>query len=584
MHEISKIIQFLSIIHMTLVTQEYESAFDSGPQGVDTKETHIWGPPGCGKTTYTSRQISNAVKKYGANGVLVTSFTRAAAAELVMRDLPIPKEAVGTLHSHCYRALEYPTIAEGEIPAWNREYPQFRLTGRSDDVEEGTMEAEFTVRTRGDELYAKLQILRAKMVPATQWPESVRKFSTSWEEWKREAALSDFTDLLERALRDFHIAPGDPRVIFVDEGQDLSPLQLALVRQWGRHTDHLLLAADDDQAILTFAGADPDALLQKSGREYFRHVLSQSYRVPRTVHRLSQLWIAGLTKREPKEYLPRDAEGEVRLLHRGNHKSPEAILNDAERYLAQGKSVMFLTTCSYMLEPLKRALRQRGLAFHNPYRFKRLDWNPLTPGQRGASPVDRILSYLKPRPEFHSAAWCGADLRHWAGWIRSDGVLQPGAVDAIKRMSPTDIVSIGTLDDLFESGNLEQLASAFDGSLGEYLRWWMERLPVKRRRQADYVARVALHNGVNALMDRPHLIIGTGHSVKGGEADVVYVFPDLSASGMRQWEGSRKDRDAVIRLGYVMITRARETLVICDPAGGHHMPLAALAAKVGRQA
>ena len=44
-----------------------------------------------------------------------------------------------------------------------------------------------------------------------------------------------------------------------------------------------------------------------------------------------------------------------------------------------------------------------------------------------------------------------------------------------------------------------------------------------------------------ALLDTPEIIIGTGHSVKGGEADVVYIFPDLSASGMRQWEGSRKD-------------------------------------------
>jgi hypothetical protein len=61
------------------------------------------------------------------------------------------------------------------------------------------------------------------------------------------------------------------------------------------------------------------------------------------------------------------------------------------------------------------------------------------------------------------------------------------------------------------------------------------------------------------------------------------MFPDLSASGMRQWEGTRKDRDAVIRLGYVMITRARETLVICEPSGPHHMPLAAFAAKVMRE-
>jgi hypothetical protein len=68
--------------------------------------------------------------------------------------------------------------------------------------------------------------------------------------------------------------------------------------------------------------------------------------------------------------------------------------------------------------------------------------------------------------------------------------------------------------------------------------------------------------------------------VKGGEADVVYLFPDLSASGIRQWEGPRHDRDAIIRLAYVMTTRARETLVICDPARFGYMPIAAMAGKL----
>ena len=61
---------------------------------------------------------------------------------------------------------------------------------------------------------------------------------------------------------------------------------------------------------------------------------------------------------------------------------------------------------------------------------------------------------------------------------------------------------------------------------------------------------------------------------------MVYLFPDLSAAGVRQWEGTRKERDAVIRLGYVMMTSARETLVICDPAESSYMPVAALAARI----
>src|SRR5579862_1388839 len=53
-------------------------------------EYRIFGPPGTGKTTYLSKQVKNAAERFGSDSVLVTSFTRAAAAELVGRDLPLP--------------------------------------------------------------------------------------------------------------------------------------------------------------------------------------------------------------------------------------------------------------------------------------------------------------------------------------------------------------------------------------------------------------------------------------------------------------------------------------------------------------
>ena len=155
---------------------------------------------------------------------------------------------------------------------------------------------------------------------------------------------------------------------------------------------------------------------------------------------------------------------------------------------------------------------------------------------------------------------------------------------AIKRISPTAVVTMEMLIHLFQPEGLDQLVAAIsEQPLDQCMRWWRDHLTVKERRQAEYPTTVALRHGVKALTETPRITIGTGHSVKGGEADVIYAFPELSASGMCQWEGSRKDRDAVIRLGYVMITRARETLVICEPAGASHMPLASSAAKVIRE-
>jgi Ni2+-binding GTPase involved in maturation of urease and hydrogenase len=70
-----------------------------------TSEYRIFGPPGTGKTTNLTRQIRRAVDRYGAESILVTSFSRGAAAELAGRDLPISADRVGTLHSHCWHAL-----------------------------------------------------------------------------------------------------------------------------------------------------------------------------------------------------------------------------------------------------------------------------------------------------------------------------------------------------------------------------------------------------------------------------------------------------------------------------------------------
>jgi superfamily I DNA/RNA helicase len=67
-----------------------------------------------------------------------------------------------------------------------------------------------------------------------------------------------------------------------------------------------------------------------------------------------------------------------------------------------------------------------------------------------------------------------------------------------------------------------------------------------------------------ALEESPRVIVGTIHSVKGGEADVVFLFPDLSPAGDSAYQLYGPQRDAVIRLFYVGMTRARQTLYICQ--------------------
>jgi hypothetical protein len=66
--------------------------------------------------------------------------------------------------------------------------------------------------------------------------------------------------LIDTCHRELSRAPGNPKAIFADEAQDLTPLQVALIRKWGRHTRYFVLAGDDDQTIYGFAEATPEAL------------------------------------------------------------------------------------------------------------------------------------------------------------------------------------------------------------------------------------------------------------------------------------------------------------------------------------
>jgi len=72
--------------------------------------------------------------------------------------------------------------------------------------------------------------------------------------YKDSFKLVDFTDMIER----FNVSELCPKfdVAFIDEAQDLSPIQWKMVDIIKKNTKYVILAGDDDQAIYGWAGAD----------------------------------------------------------------------------------------------------------------------------------------------------------------------------------------------------------------------------------------------------------------------------------------------------------------------------------------
>lgn len=532
-------------------------------------ERRVFGPPGTGKTTFIGNQLRKWAGEYGSDALVAISFTRAAATEIAGRDLPLKRAQVGTLHSFAYRALDGPDLTEGHVREFNDEHPAYALSlderGRV-DVDEPISDR--VSATEGDRLLARMEVLRAQQIDRAGWPSSVRGFGDAWEHWKHDSERVDFTDLIEHALRDVRWCPGLPSIGCFDEVQDFTPLELALVRAWGAHMDVLLLAGDDDQCIYGFKGATPDAFLDPPVPDEHKRILSQSYRVPARVHAAASQWVERLTRREPKHYEPREnAEGAVRVMHTANYKVPELAVREAIEHADAGRTVMLLTTCAYMLDPIKALLRREAVPFHNPYRRKRGDWNPLAPGgPRRRTSSDRLLAYLRTQESAwgdDACWWRGEDLKSWVDPLRAKELLARGAKTQIESLPGVEPVDLAVFDALWDPEHMERhLPRVYAGDLD----WYAEHLLASRAKAFDYPLRVARRRGAAILRERPRIVVGTIHSVKGGEADVVYLFPDLSAPGMREWEEGRVSRDGLIRQIYVGMTRAREQLVVCGRA------------------
>jgi DNA helicase-2/ATP-dependent DNA helicase PcrA len=485
---------------------------------------------------------------------------------------------VGTLHSIIYNALGSPDIAEVHAKEWNEANPGLEIGGVSANIlDEGGAESGGSRASRGELYLNALNIHRNRMTynPSFMQP-SVMHFKKRWDAWKKENNLMDFTDLIEYAYNDMPYAPNNPSVLFVDEAQDFTKLQLSVIRRWGLDTEWIVLVGDDDQTIYGFTGAQHNAFLQPPVDKRYKTVLKHSYRVPAAILERSQQLIKRVDEREPKTYYPRTdikgqpVEGEVIDTY-VNYKMSDDLLVEAMKYLNAGKKIMFLGSCSYHTDPIKKLLRERGFPFHNPYRRRRGDWNPLGSAGRGkVSAKDLLLNFLDMGTD--EPYWSIPKFVSWAQFLRVGemGLIRVKGNKAIKYLKEAIENNESGLHSCRHVFDKIISPQAIQPALNRDIEWLMKNVHTKKEEALRYPARVVNIRGKEALLEEPKIIIGTIHSVKGGETDVVFLFPDVSYQADIEMQ-SKAGMDAACRLFYVGMTRARESLILCDPAVGRSM-------------
>jgi ATP-dependent DNA helicase UvrD/PcrA len=257
---------------------------DAQREAVTTSATPlcVHAGAGSGKTRVLTRRIAHraAVGDLDPRHALALTFTRKAAGELRsrLRALGLRDEvAAGTFHATAFAQLRARWAERGQDPPQLLER-KLRFVGDlladRADAQDVVGEIEWaSARMVAPDDYPEVAT-RAGRRPPLPLPEMARVLRR-YGERKAEARMVDFDDLLRMAIR---IMTDEPeaaaahrwryRHLFVDEFQDVNPLQYRLLREWLGDGDDLFVVGDPHQAIYGWNGADARYL--DRFREVFR--------------------------------------------------------------------------------------------------------------------------------------------------------------------------------------------------------------------------------------------------------------------------------------------------------------------------
>ena len=586
---------------------------------------HTTGPamilagPGSGKTTVIAHRLKYLIEEYGADpsGILVITFTRAAAIEMQYRftkitDSSYPEVSFGTFHSIFYQIIRNSNICRNSNLTIVNE--SFKYEMIRDILSHLRSKGIISSDEHQDGLESISDIISeiSRIKNTGKNPDEASKslalskcFSDIYKLYNsrlKEFSKIDFDDMI---IRCYEILNSDRNIldfwrdkykfILIDEYQDINPMQYRVIKLLSEGRDNVFAVGDDDQSIYGFRGSDPGIMLDfpnSFGDKAVQVInLNINYRCGKIILDNSRLLIAENKERFEKELRSFDGAGSGSVVAR-RYESRQKQYEQIALFLKKHEeelgniAILFRTNSEalalsavlgtfgipnnldtgnkaiYEDEAVKLCLDYLAFAYegHKRSDFFKIMNHPMRYISRESAPKDvvnerDVTGYYRGNKQRTAAV---KELFRHLNMIEH---LRPSlSVRYIRRSIGIDKLYPGSTDALDE---FEKETSFYENTV-KMLREIREKADSSKDRIKEQRAKAARGNVVKLL---------TMHASKGLEFDIVWI-PDLNEGIIPSRNAtSCKETEEERRMLYVAMTRAKKALIMSYITGSKENPM-----------
>ena len=563
--------------------------------------------PGSGKTTVLVTRLGYMLCCCGISpdAILTMTYTKAATKEMQKRfvrlfgqDCPqIPE--IRTINGVSSKIIDFYTRTHGSGSAFTVAENEGELAKIVSDLYR-ELSGEFATQSVIKELRKGIAYVKNMMLGKEdlgeldtgfdQFPELYVQYNLAlrqrrWMDYDDQmiyakTILENYPDILA------HFQDAFP-YICVDEAQDTSKIQHAIIQLLARKTGNLFMVGDEDQSIYGFRAAYPDALMQFEQTYPKARVLlmEENYRSTPEILHLANGFIRKNTDRRPKTVRPTRVSGaNVHLISAADRTAQYAWLLDMAAHCDGQTAILYRNNDSAL--PLIDLMERQGL----PFRCRQMDDTFFT--HRLVADLLDIIAFANDRR--NTEAFLRIYYKIGCGITKKAAEY---ACEACQHSGKTVLEELLTFSPLSQyardsaAGLMDLLPQLLEETAARGLkRIWTELrykdyveqqqldgnkfeiLTLLAEREADLNTLVARLDYLRMLVSAPPdpssegLILSTVHSSKGLEYETVYLLDVLDGilPAVTELKGPEEERryQEERRLFYVAMTRAKDHLYL----------------------